>query len=237
MRKILPLLLLAAAPAFAAPATVTLGARSAQHELRLERSVVAADRIAYNVVVTDVASGAQLLSSRTEGKAGEAVDVASSSGARQVRVRLAYTPSFFSATVNVTEGGAVVDEFRTWWQLDSRTARATIAPPQRPYDAAGPLRVGGDVKAPVIISRVEPVYTEEARANRLSGIVIVEAIIGKDGVVKSVQVLKPLPFGLDQAAVDAVRQWQFRPGTLNGEPVDVIFILTVNFRLDTKPQP
>jgi TonB family protein len=233
MRKILPLLFLAAAPAFAAPAIVTLGVRSAQHELRLERSVVAADRIAYNVVVTDVASGVQLLSSRTEGKPGESVDVVSAAGARQVRVRLAYTPSFFSATVNVTEGGAVVDEFRTWWQLEPRTSRVADAPP----DAAGPLRVGGDVRAPVLRSRVEPVYTEEARANRMSGIVIVEAIVGKDGLVKDVRVLKGLPFGLDQAAVDAVRQWQFRPGTLNGEPVDVIFTLTVNFRLDTPPQP
>jgi TonB family protein len=47
-----------------------------------------------------------------------------------------------------------------------------------------------------------------------------------------VQVLKPLPFGLDQAAVDAVRRWKFRPGTLNGQPVDVIFNLTVNFKLN-----
>jgi protein TonB len=95
------------------------------------------------------------------------------------------------------------------------------------------------VKAPIVISRVEPIYTDEARANRISGIVIVEAVIGRDGLVKNVQVLKPLPFGLDQAAADAVRQWVFRPGTLNGEPVDVIFNLTVNFRLDTPapPQP
>jgi TonB family protein len=45
-------------------------------------------------------------------------------------------------------------------------------------------------------------------------------------------VLKPLPFGLDQAAVDAVRRWKFKPGTLNGQPVDVIFNLTVNFKLN-----
>ena len=50
--------------------------------------------------------------------------------------------------------------------------------------------------------------------------------------VTNVQVLKPLPFGLDQAAVDAVRRWKFRPGTLNGQPVDVIFNLTVNFKLN-----
>jgi TonB family protein len=47
-----------------------------------------------------------------------------------------------------------------------------------------------------------------------------------------VNVLKPLAFGLDQAAADAVRRWKFRPGTLNGQPVDVIFNLTVNFKLN-----
>jgi len=95
-----------------------------------------------------------------------------------------------------------------------------------------PLRVGGDVKAPVVINRVEPVYPEVARKARISGIVIVECIIDKNGNVTNVQVLKPLPFGLDQAAVDAVKRWKFKPGTLNGQPVDVIFNLTVNFKLN-----
>ena len=95
-----------------------------------------------------------------------------------------------------------------------------------------PYRVGGDVTAPVVISRVEPIYPAEARAARISGIVIVEAIIDRNGSVRDVKVLKPLPFGLDQAAADAVKQWTFRPATLDGKPVDVIFNLTVNFKLD-----
>jgi TonB family protein len=101
-----------------------------------------------------------------------------------------------------------------------------------------PLRVGGDVRAPVVVQKVEPSYTEEARKAQINGIVIIEAIIGRDGVVKDAHVIKPLPFGLDQAAVDAVKQWKFEPGTLDGKAVDVIFNLTVNFRLDTKaPDP
>jgi protein TonB len=92
--------------------------------------------------------------------------------------------------------------------------------------------VGGDVKPPVVISRVDPVYPEVARKARISGIVIIEAIIDKGGTVRDVKVLKGLPFGLDQAAADAVRRWRFKPGTLNGQPVDVIFNLTVNFKLN-----
>ncbi len=95
-----------------------------------------------------------------------------------------------------------------------------------------PLRVGGDVKAPIIVNKVEPVYPEVARKARISGIVIVECTINKNGDVTDVHVLKPLPFGLDQAAADAVRRWKFKPGTLNGQPVDVLFNLTVNFKLN-----
>jgi len=61
--------------------------------------------------------------------------------------------------------------------------------------------------------------------------VIVEAIIDKNGNVDHVKVLKGLPMGLSDEAEAAVRKWKFRPGTLNGEPVDVIFNLTVNFTL------
>src|ERR1043165_5702084 len=221
MRKLTPLLLLAALPAFAATSKLTLGARSAAHELRIERS-----------------GGATLLSSTTEGKPGEAVDVASISGSQHLRVRLPYTTTSFAATVNVTEGATILDEFRTWWQIEPRKPGAAVMPaaaPAQNVDGMPPLRVGGDVKAPVVLYRVEPIYSADARANRVSGIVILEAVIGKDGLVKNVRVLKPLPFGLDQAAVDAVQQSQFKPGTLNGEPVDVIFNLTVNFKLDTPP--
>ena len=105
----------------------------------------------------------------------------------------------------------------------------TMPPP--PKEQA-PLRVGGDVKAPTVISRVEPHYPEVARKARVAGIVIVECIIDKNGNVRDVKVLKPLPFGLDQAAAEAVQKWKFRPGTLNGQPVDVIFNLTVNFKLN-----
>jgi TonB family protein len=97
-----------------------------------------------------------------------------------------------------------------------------------------PLRVGGDVRAPVVVQKVEASYTEEARNARINGIVILEVVIGRDGLVKKASILKPLPFGLDQAAIDAVTQWKFKPGTLNDKPVDVIFNIVINFKLDQK---
>lgn len=113
---------------------------------------------------------------------------------------------------------------------DAPVEKAPEPPPPPP--PAGPLRVGGDVKAPVTVSRTEPQYTEPARSARLSGIVIVEAIIDKNGNVDAVRVVKDLPMGLGDSAARAVRSWKFKPGTLNGKPVATIFNLTVNFTLN-----
>lgn len=104
-------------------------------------------------------------------------------------------------------------------------------PPPPPPENDGPLRVGGDVKAPEVTKRVEPKYTDAARKASLKGVVIVEATIDKHGNVDRVKVIKGLGMGLSEQAIDAVKQWKFRPGTLNGEPVDVLFNLTVNFTL------
>jgi protein TonB len=95
-----------------------------------------------------------------------------------------------------------------------------------------PVRVGGNVKAPIAVKRVDPVYTEVARRARVQGFVIVEAVIDRQGNVTEARVLKPLPFGLDMAALNAIKQWKFRPGTLNGQPVPVYYNLTVNFQIE-----
>ena len=100
-----------------------------------------------------------------------------------------------------------------------------------PSEPEGPIHVGGDVKAPVKVSDPPPQYTEIARKARIQGVVIVQAIIDKQGNVTNVKVLKGLPMGLDTAAKDAIRGWKFEPATLNGKPVDVYYNLTVNFTL------
>ena len=100
-----------------------------------------------------------------------------------------------------------------------------------PMEPTGPIRVGGDVKAPKKLSSPNPQYTEIARKARIQGVVIVEAIIDKQGKVTDVKILKGLPMGLDKAAAEAVSKWRFESATLNGKPVAVIYNLTVNFRL------
>jgi TonB family protein len=97
-------------------------------------------------------------------------------------------------------------------------------------NADGAVRVGGGIMAPRKVVDVAPVYPPIAMSARVSGMVIVEARIGTDGTVEDVKVLRSIPL-LDQAAVDAVRQWRFTPTLLNGVRVPVIMTMTVNFTL------
>jgi TonB family protein len=103
-------------------------------------------------------------------------------------------------------------------------------PPGAPSTTA-PFRVGGAVATPVKIKDVAVVYPADARAARVQGIVILEAVISADGLVRDLKVLRGNPM-LDAAAVEAVRQWEYTPPMLGGQPVDVIMTLTVNFTLN-----
>ena len=103
-------------------------------------------------------------------------------------------------------------------------------PPPPPARERGPIRVGGQISPPQLVRRVEPDYPKFAVDARLQGVVILEATIGTDGKVKDVKVLRSIPL-LDQAAIDAVRQWEYTPTMLNNVPVPVIMTVTVNFTL------
>ena len=104
-------------------------------------------------------------------------------------------------------------------------------PPPEKIDDTVPIQVVGDVRPPEKLFAPQPQYTEIARKARISGVVIVQAIIDKQGNVTNIKVLKGLPMGLEEAAVDAMKQWKFKPATLNGRPVTVYYNLTVNFKL------
>ena len=98
-------------------------------------------------------------------------------------------------------------------------------------DNTGPLRIGGDVLAPQIENRIDPVYPPAARNARLQGVVVLEIIVRKDGSVdpSNIKVIKSLGMGLTQSAQEAVKKWRFKPATRRGMPVDVIDRIEVSF--------
>ena len=99
---------------------------------------------------------------------------------------------------------------------------------QPPPPPDGPVRVGGNVRAPSKVRDVPAVLPENARRAGVQGIVILEITVDAQGSVTDARVLRSIPL-LDQAAIDAVRQWQYTPTLLNGRPVPIILTVTVPF--------
>jgi len=95
----------------------------------------------------------------------------------------------------------------------------------------GVFKVGGGVSGPVVLVKVDPEYSEEARKAKYQGVVVLQVVIGADGRPRDIRVARTLGMGLDQKAIDAVRQWRFEPALKGSQPVAVVVNIEVNFRL------
>jgi protein TonB len=105
-------------------------------------------------------------------------------------------------------------------------------PPPPPAPAVrGPVRIGGQIQAPALLHRVEPNYPPLAVDAHMQGMVILEAIVDRDGTVAEVKVLRTAGGLLDREAMIAVRQWRYSPLTLNGQRERFILTVTLSFRL------
>ncbi|MGQ9801519.1 MAG: energy transducer TonB [Candidatus Saccharicenans sp.] len=104
------------------------------------------------------------------------------------------------------------------------------ARPTEPVPLKDVVKATGDIKPPQLIKKVNPVYPEEARKAGVEGIVILEVTTDKSGRVVEVRVLRSVPM-LDQAAIEAVKQWVYEPVIINGEPRPIMFTVTVSFKL------
>src|SRR5262249_40915209 len=95
----------------------------------------------------------------------------------------------------------------------------------------GAFKVGGGVTAPTLLYKKEPEYSEEARKAKYSGTVTLYVEVDTSGRATNIRVLHSLGLGLDEKAIEAVKQWKFRPGMKDGRPVTVQASIEVNFRL------
>ena len=103
-------------------------------------------------------------------------------------------------------------------------------PEAPPAPAPPPVRVGGQIKEPTKLKAVPPVYPDAAVEARIEGVVILECLISPQGRVKDINVLRGVPL-LEEAAIDAVRQWVYTPTLVDGVPVPVLMTVTVRFDL------
>ena len=108
---------------------------------------------------------------------------------------------------------------------EARKAKVAAA---RREKLAKAIRVGGNIRAPIRIKEVAPVYPAIAQSARVQGDVVIEMTIDDEGKVADARVVKSVPL-LDQAALDAVRQWEYQPSLLNGVPTAVVTTVTVKF--------
>ncbi len=106
------------------------------------------------------------------------------------------------------------------------------APPPAEPEHTGPYMVGGPVSAPVRLEAPQPVYPEMARRVRLECVVLLKSVIDESGRVTNITVEKDCPYGMTEAAIDAVERWRYRPATRKGLPVPVYMNLRVTFSLN-----
>jgi len=109
-------------------------------------------------------------------------------------------------------------------QMEARALEAAV-------NSRQVYRVGGGVTAPALLFKKEPEYSEEARAAKFQGTVLLYVEITPEGNVENMAVARRLGLGLDEKAIEAVRQWKFKPGTKDGVPVATRATIEVNFRL------
>jgi TonB family protein len=114
--------------------------------------------------------------------------------------------------------------------------RATPAHSSSPVPQQKVYRIGGELRPPTLLKRVEPAYADEAKAANMSGPVYVEATIARDGSVRNAVAVGGVRFQpLRDAAIAAVSQWMYTPTLLNGEPIEVQLSVQVNFRMTESP--
>lgn len=95
----------------------------------------------------------------------------------------------------------------------------------------GAYKPGNGVSPPKLLKLVQPQYTADAMRAKVQGVVVLECVVMPDGTISETRVKRSLPFGLDEEAIKAARQWRFSPGTRQGEPVPVIVSIELSFSL------
>jgi TonB family protein len=115
----------------------------------------------------------------------------------------------------------------------AKTIRRSRVNAMGPKEAilASAVRMGPGMKPPTLLYKLEPEYSEEARAAKLAGTVLLKIVVDIDGKAKDIEVVNGIGLGLDEQAVLAIQQWKFKPAEKDGLPLPVMAQIEVNFKL------
>ena len=195
--------------------------RSDKHLVKIDVQSLSADSRQYNVQVFDAESRNHVAHLKVAAKGGSAEEAETVAGGMTYKVRVVPYGEAYLVEFTAADGDGVTDSMRGGFT----TAKAKPAPaPARPSQG------GKDIKAPAVIKKVAPVYTEDARAAGAAGTVVLELLIDRSGFVRDATVLKPMGYGLSESAVDAAKQWQFEPSVKGRTPVEVLQEVTLEFQ-------
>jgi TonB family protein len=136
---------------------------------------------------------------------------------------------FYSNFLKSQDRAAEAGPLESRAQVIRQTRVGKMGPKQVSPETA--IKVGPGVKAPTLLFKVEPAYSEEARAAKLQGTVRLKVTIDVDGLAKDISVVSGQGLGLDEQAVTAILQWKFNPGQKDGVPIPVLATIEVNFKL------
>ncbi|MGC4084541.1 MAG: energy transducer TonB [Vicinamibacterales bacterium] len=135
-----------------------------------------------------------------------------------------------AAAGSTGDTGGIVDGPVSGGDLTGLVPGVTLEPPPSPSQSPAPVRLHAGIEPPRRVNDVAPSYPAIARSAGVRGIVIIEATIDTNGAVVAARILRSVPL-LDEAALQAVRQWRYVPARLNGTPTAVLITVTVNFEL------
>jgi len=212
----------------AAAQAYTVEARGERYSVAIQEPHLTPVKAECDVRVTDLSTNAVIWTPHLvwEGDAGDVIrrltETMEKDGLKyEIKVEL-YDNAMASALI-ISRDGAMVDSLVSAWSGPSH---------QLGINVSGSHFVGKDVKAPRVVNHVAPQYPGAARMRGIKGVVMLTTFIDKSGTLRQAVVLRDLGYGTSDAALEAVKQWRFEPATLNGQPVDVVLSLAINFKLN-----
>lgn len=190
--------------------------RSDKHLVKIEASNGAGATRQYNVQIFEAESRGSIAHLKVSTKGDEPAEAETTSGNVQYKVRVEPHGDSYLFSFTAHDGTETVDSMRGGFVPGART---------KPVPSRAPVRAESKV-----LRRIEPVYTEDAKAAGAVGTVVVEVTIDKSGFVRDATVIKPMGYGLSESAVEAVKQWQFEARIQDGLVVEVVQEVTIEFK-------